>query len=128
MSWFLATRFGRPIAVLAIVVTVLLFIPYFLIKPRFSFEDYMAKDSTALAAAESIDEGVGGVAPLYISVPLKEGIPNIGDEDFETVKTVHDIVEKHLGQNKVVSAASLQILRETRASPATRSSTRWARS
>ena len=66
----------------------------------------MTKDSAALAAAENIDQGVGGVAPIYISVPLKEGIPNIGDADFETVKTAHAVVEKHLGQNKVVSAAS----------------------
>ncbi|MEO6013582.1 MAG: MMPL family transporter [Devosia sp.] len=106
VSWFIATKFGRPLAILAIAVTVLLFVPYFLIQPRFSFQDYMAKDSTALAAAESIDAGVGGVAPLYVSVPLIEGIPNIGDMDFETVKIVHAIVEKHLGQNKVVSAAS----------------------
>ncbi len=106
VSWWFATRLGRPLAALAILVTGLLFIPYFLIEPRFSIEDYMTKDSAALAAAESIDSGVGGVAPIYISVPLKEGIPNIGDADFETVKTVHAIVEKHLGPNKVVSAAS----------------------
>jgi hypothetical protein len=106
VSWFLATRFGRPLAVLAILGTGLLLIPYFLIQPRFSIEDYMTKDSAALAAAENIDAGVGGVAPIYISVPLIEGIPNIGDMDFETVKIVHGIVEKHLGENKVVSAAS----------------------
>jgi predicted RND superfamily exporter protein len=106
VSWFLATRFGRPLAVLAIIGTGLLLVPYFLIQPRFSIEDYMTKDSAALAAAEDIDTGVGGVAPIYISVPLVEGIPNIGDMDFETVKIVHAIVEKHLGENKVVSAAS----------------------
>ncbi len=106
VSWWLATKFGRPLAALAIVVTGLLFIPYALIQPRFSIEDYMTRDSAALAAAEDIDSGVGGVAPLYISVPLEEGIPNIGDKDFETVKAAHAIVEKHLGQNKVVSAAS----------------------
>lgn len=105
-AWYLASRFGRPIAVVAIVVTVLLLIPYFLIQPRFSFEDFMAKDSTALTAAENIDQGVGGVAPLYISVPLKQGIADVGDEDFETVKKVHDIVEKYLGVNKVISAAA----------------------
>lgn len=105
-AWYMARRFGRPIAVLAIVGTVLLLIPYFLIQPRFSFEDFMAKDSTALTAAEEIDQGVGGVAPLYISVPLKQGLADVGDEDFETVKTVHAIVEKYLGQNKVISAAA----------------------
>jgi predicted RND superfamily exporter protein len=46
------------------------------------------------------------VAPLYISVPLKQGLADVGDEDFETVKTVHAIVEKYLGKNKVISAAA----------------------
>ena len=108
LSWFLATKFGRPLAILAIIVTIVLFVPYFLIQPRFSFQDYMAKGSRALTAAENIDAGVGGVAPLYVSVPLKEGIANVGDADFETVRIVHQILEKHLGVNKVISAASFQ--------------------
>jgi predicted RND superfamily exporter protein len=66
----------------------------------------MAKGSTALTAAEQIDQGVGGVAPLYVSIPLKEGVSDVGDEDFKTIKVVHDIVEKHLGANKVISAAA----------------------
>lgn len=108
LSWFLATKFGRPMAILAIIVTVMLFVPYFLIQPRFSFQDYMTKGSRALTAAENIDAGVGGVAPLYVSVPLKEGMANVGDADFETVRTVHRVLEKHLGVNKVISAASFQ--------------------
>lgn len=108
VSWFIATKLGRPLSVLAIIVTILLFVPYFLIQPRFSFQDFMAKQSTALDAAESIDAGVGGVAPLYVSVPLTEGIADVGDKDFETVKRVHEILEKHLGQNKVISAASFK--------------------
>ena len=107
LSWFLASRFGRPIAILAIVVTIALLIPYGLIKPHFSFEDFVAKESTALSAAESIDEGVGGVAPLYVRVPLSGNDPNIGAVDFEKVRIVHDIVESHLGENKVISAASM---------------------
>ncbi|MGV3490373.1 MAG: efflux RND transporter permease subunit [Devosia sp.] len=108
LSWFIATKFGRPLALAAIVATILLFIPYSIIQPRFSFEDFMAKGSTALTAAEQIDQGVGGVAPLYVSVPLKEGMADVGDEDFATVTKVHEIVEKHLGENKVVSAAAFQ--------------------
>lgn len=108
LSWFLATRLGRPIAAAAIVVTILLFIPYFLIQPRFSFEDFVTKGSSALQAAENIDEGVGGVAPLYVRVPLKEGVASVGDADYETIKTVHQIMEKHLGENKVISAASFK--------------------
>jgi predicted RND superfamily exporter protein len=108
LAWFLATRFGRPIALIGIVVTLLLFIPYFLIQPRFSFEDVMAKGSSALTAAENIDSGVGGVAPLYVRVPMKEGVQNVGDGDFERIRAVHEILEKHLGENKVISAAAFQ--------------------
>ena len=107
LSWFFASRFGRPMSIIAIVVTVLLLIPYGLIKPHFSFEDFVAKDSTALTAAEEIDSGVGGVAPLYIRVPLAEDDPNVGPTDFETIRKVHEILESHLGENKVISAASL---------------------
>lgn len=107
VSWFLAKRFGRPIAIAAIVATGLLLIPYFLIQPRFSFEDFVAKGSTALTAAESIDEGVGGVAPLYVRVPLIEHDPNIGEVDYQRIRVVHQILEKELGENKVISAASM---------------------
>jgi predicted RND superfamily exporter protein len=105
-SWFLATRFGRPIALFGIVATVLLFIPYVLIQPRFSFEDFVAKGSSALSASESIDSGVGGVAPIYIRLPLKEGVSDVGDADFLTIQTVHQVLESELGQGKVISAAS----------------------
>lgn len=113
LAWFFASRFGRPMSIIAIAVTILLFIPYVLIKPHFSFEDFVAKDSTALTAAEQIDSGVGGVAPLYIRVPLVENDPNVGSKDFETIKTVHDILERHLGDNKVISAASMSNYTET---------------
>ncbi|MEX1181560.1 MAG: MMPL family transporter [Cucumibacter sp.] len=108
VAWRIATRFARPIAIGGILVTILLFIPYFLIQPRFSFEDFVAKDSAALEAAEGIDQGVGGVAPLYVRIPLKQGVENVGDADFETIKAVHQIVERYLGENKVISAASFK--------------------
>jgi len=106
VAWLVARKFGRLIAGAAVIGTVLLLVPYSQIQPHFSFEDFMSKDSQALAAAESIDDGVGGVAPIYISVPLEEGIADVGDKDFERVKLVHEIVEKHLGVNKVISAAA----------------------
>jgi predicted RND superfamily exporter protein len=68
----------------------------------------MSKSSTALTAAEQIDAGVGGVAPLYVRVPLNEGVAEVGDADFERIRTVHEIVEKHLGDNKAISAAAFQ--------------------
>jgi len=107
ISWAMASRFGRPLSIAAIVVTVLLLIPYGLIKPYFSFEEFLAKDSAALNTAEQIDDGVGGVAPLYIRVPLAGDDPNMNDADFERVKTVHRILESHIGENKVISAASI---------------------
>jgi predicted RND superfamily exporter protein len=113
LSWFIASRFGRQLSILAIVVTVLLLIPYVLIQPRFSFEDFVAKDSNALTTAEQIDDGVGGVAPLYIRVPLTGTDPNVDDRDFETVRTVHNILESHIGENKVISAASMRNYTET---------------
>ncbi|HTM78400.1 MAG TPA: MMPL family transporter, partial [Devosia sp.] len=113
LSWFIASRHGRLTSIIAIVGTLLLFIPYGLIQPHFSFQDFVAKNSTALTAAEEIDSGVGGVAPLYIRVPLVEHDPNVGPRDFETIKTVHDILEAELGENKVISAASMSNYTET---------------
>lgn len=113
VAWYIASKFGRVVTGGAIVVTILLLVPYFLIQPHFSFEDFMKKDSSALSAAEGIDQGVGGVAPLYVSVPLKQGLADVGDEDFETVKKVHEIVEKYLGLNKVISAASFTHYQES---------------
>lgn len=107
LAWFMASRFGRPLSIAAILVTVLLLIPYGLIKPHFSFEDFVATDSAALNTAEQIDDGVGGVAPLYIRVPLAGSDPNLDDTDFATVQTVHQILESHIGENKVISAASI---------------------
>lgn len=105
-AWFVARRFGRPLTLMAIVVTVLLLIPYGLIQPRFSFEDFVSKGSAALTAAETIDSSTGGVQPLYVSIPLDQADPNIGDQDYEKIRKVQQIVEKHLGQNKAVSAAA----------------------
>jgi predicted RND superfamily exporter protein len=104
LSWYLASRYGR---LLSIVVTLVLFIPYFMIKPHFAFEDFTARESSAITAAQQIDQGVGGVAPLYVRVPLTQNDPNVAPEDFETIQRVHDILESHLGENKVISAASM---------------------
>ncbi|SFZ82331.1 hypothetical protein SAMN02983003_1016 [Devosia enhydra] len=106
-SWSVVSRFARPLAVVSVVVTTLLLIPYFLIQPRFSFEDFVASDSTAISAAEEIDEGVGGVAPIYVRVPLLDANPDVSDRDYETIRTVHEILEAQLGENKVISAAAM---------------------
>ena len=41
-------------------------------------------------------------------VPLLEGVADVGDTDFERIRAVHAVMEEHLGQNKVISAASFQ--------------------
>ena len=106
LSWVLVRRYARLMAVAAIIVTGLLLVPYFLIQPHFSFQDFVAKGSNTLDAAQSIDKGVGGVAPLYVRVPLPQGTPDLNDPSFNLIKQVHDILEKHLGPGKVISAAS----------------------
>lgn len=103
---FLTGRYPRTIAIGAVVMVGLFFIPHFAMQPRFDFQDFLPSGSEALATAEGIDSGVGGVAPLYVRVPLKQGVENVGDDDFERIKTVHEIVEKHVGKGKVISAAS----------------------
>ncbi|MBS3848650.1 MMPL family transporter [Devosia sp. BSSL-BM10] len=107
VAWKLATKLGRPITVLSVVLVGLLFVPYFLIQPRFSLQDFMARGSDAMSAAEEIDQGVGGVAPLYVRVPLADNDPNLSTRDFETLRTVHEIIEGELGENKVISIASM---------------------
>jgi len=107
LSWFLASRFGRPITIGAVIVTLVLFVPYGLIQPHFSFTDFLSRDSQALVTAEQIDDGVGGVTPLYIRLPMPEGDAFHSDGDFETIRTAHAILENHLGRNKVISAASI---------------------
>jgi hypothetical protein len=103
---FLTSRFPRIISVGAVILVALFFLPHFAMEPRFDFQDFLPSNSQALETAEGIDNGVGGVAPLYVRVPLTQGVENVGDEDFERIKKVHEIVEKHAGQGKVISAAS----------------------
>lgn len=103
---FLTSRYPRTLAIMAVAIVALSFIPHFAMQPRFDFQDFLPNDSDALETAEGIDSGVGGVAPLYIRVPLKEGVENVGDADFERIKKVHEIVESHVGEKKAISAAS----------------------
>lgn len=107
LAWFFASRFGRQVSILAIVATVLLLIPYGLIKPHFAFEDFVATDSAALSTSADIDAGVGGVAPFYISVPLDGSDPDVSQEELARIETVHRLLEGHIGENKVISAASI---------------------
>ena len=129
LSWFLATRFGRPIAIAAIAVTGLLLIPYFLIQPHFSFEDYVAKNSTALTAAEDIDEGVGGVAPLYVSVPLQGGrSPTSATPTSSASRRSTTSSRSTSGRTRRSRSASFDALLQKRLHPRARSSTPSGRS
>lgn len=106
VAWFIARRFARPLTAVAIVLTAFLLIPYSIIQPHFSFEEFMSKGSAAMTAAETIDSDIGGVAPLYVSIPLDQADPDVGDQDFEKIRRVQEIVEARLGNDKAISAAA----------------------
>ena len=102
----LVWKFKLPLGIFGVVATALLFYPHFDLEPRFSFQDFLPADSNSLVVAEQIDQGVGGVSPIYISFPLAEGVENVGDGDYEKILAVHTILENALGKGKVISAAS----------------------
>lgn len=104
---FTARRLALPVAIGTTVLVAAMLYPHFEMEPNFSFDDFMPKNSEALETAKGIDEGVGGVAPIYVRVPLNDNDPNITDADFERVKKVHEIVEASVGENKVISGASM---------------------
>lgn len=101
ISKAIAHRFNKPIAVFAIIALFGLMYPHFAMEPRFDFQDFLPDDSAALETAQGIDDGVGGVAPIYIQVPLKDGLENVTDADFATIQKVHDILEEVSGKVKL---------------------------
>lgn len=103
---FLTERYHVILSIVAVIVMLGLFYPHFAMQPRFDFDDFLPSDSKALETAEGIDEGVGGVAPIYIRVPLKDGVDNVTDGDFALIQRVHEILEEQTGPGKVISAAS----------------------
>ena len=102
----LVWKWRKPLALFGIVACVTLFYPHLQLKPQFSFQDFLPADSSSLDVASQIDQGVGGVSPIYITVPLAQGVESVGDADFEKIQKVHDILEANIGQGKVISAAS----------------------
>ncbi|RUT32840.1 hypothetical protein EMQ25_06785 [Arsenicitalea aurantiaca] len=98
---------AKALAIGGLIAAVAMLYPHFQLQPRFSFEDFLPRDSAALQTAESIDSGVGGVAPVYVRVPLEGNDPNLTDADFERVRQVHEILEASVGEGKVISGASL---------------------
>ncbi len=99
-------RFKAPLGIFGVVATALLFYPHFSLQPQFSFQDFLPADSLSLDVAQQIDEGVGGVSPIYVRVPLSEGVEAVGDADYEKIQAVHRILENNIGKGKVISAAS----------------------
>ena len=102
----LVWSFKTPLAIFGVVATTVLFYPHFSLEPRFSFQDFLPAESNSLVVAQQIDQGVGGVSPIYISFPLQEGVESVGDADYEKIQAVHNILEANLGKGKVISAAS----------------------
>ncbi len=102
----ITARFAKQISIISIVIMIALIYPHFALKPRFDFKDYMPKSSEAINTAQNIDKGVGGVAPIYIKIPLKGNMENVSDEDFIKIQKVHALLEEKIGKGKVISAAS----------------------
>jgi len=99
-------RFKIPLGIFGLVATLMLFYPHFNLEPRFSFQDFLPAESESLVVAKQIDEGVGGVSPIYIRVPLAQGLESVGDADYDKIVRVHKILENNIGEGKVISAAS----------------------
>lgn len=103
---FSARNFAGWVAPAGVIVLVLLLYPHLTLKADFSFRDFLPDNSEALQTSEDIDQGVGGVSPVYISVPLKDAVENVTDADFATIEKVHQIAENNFGAGKVISGAS----------------------
>lgn len=106
LAQWVTQRWFRVIAISGIVALVALIPVHFSMEPRFDFYDFLPKNSAALDTAAGIDSGVGGIAPIYIRVPLDEGVENVSDKDFAKLKKVHEILEGFVGKGKVISGAS----------------------
>jgi len=102
----LANKFGKVIAALAVLAFFAMIYPHTQLQPSFSFQQFLPKNSEAMAISATIDEGVGGVAPLYIAYPLYDADPNVSDADFKRMETVHNVMQDVFGKGKVISAAS----------------------
>jgi uncharacterized protein len=98
----------RRLALVSLVAAAGLLVPHFLLEPRFSFQDFLPRGSDSLETSQQIDEGVGGVAPVYIRVPLSSGLSEMTDNDFALIERVHALAEDHFGKGKVISAASFR--------------------
>lgn len=102
----LSNKFGRPIAIVSVLGFFAMLYPHFQLEPSFSFQQFLPKQSKAMETSASIDQGVGGVAPLYVVYPLYDSDPNVSDADFKRMETVHGVVEEVFGKGKAISAAS----------------------
>ena len=102
----LSNKFGKPVAILSVLAFIAMLYPHFQLQPSFSFQQFLPNDSKALETSSTIDQGVGGVAPLYIVYPLYDADPNVSDPDFKRMETVHGVVEDVFGKGKAISAAS----------------------
>lgn len=106
LARYAVRRFAKAISILSIVAIIALLYPHFVMKPHFDFQDFLPNNSKAMATAEGIDDGVGGIAPIYVRVPLKDAVQNVTDSDFAAIEKVHAILESTIGAGKVISAAS----------------------
>ena len=107
LAWFLASRFGRPLAIAANRHDDRAVIPYMLIKPHFSFEDFVGQGfRRALGCRGNRPWRRRRGAALYSRAAQARTTP-MWVTRITRPSRVHDILESHLGENKVISAASM---------------------
>ncbi|MCB9992528.1 MAG: MMPL family transporter [Hyphomicrobiaceae bacterium] len=108
-KWYanLVRRFARPVALFAVVITVLMLAPYAHIKANFSILDLVPKQ--LLNIQPTIDgtdsTGVGGIAPVYMAVRLDDDGSSVSLADLERIKTVSTIMQDAVGAGRVLSLA-----------------------
>lgn len=103
---WLATHRAKPISITAIIIFIMVLYPHFALEPKFSFKDFLPKKSGALDISKQIDAGVGGVAPIYVSIKLQDGQQDMTDRDFDRISQVHILMEEIFGARKVISMHS----------------------
>lgn len=101
------SRFSRPVALGGVVIVVLLLAPYANIKPVFSIHQLIPKDllNSQPSVGSGNETGVGGIAPVYVTIKLDDDGENVSLEEFNQIKFVGQVMEEEVGAGQVLSLA-----------------------
>lgn len=100
------TRFARPVALGGVILVVMLLAPYAHIKPTFTIQQLIPESLLDnQPGVGNGDTGVGGIAPVYVSIKLDEDTDNVSREEFEQIQLVGQLMEEEIGAGQVLSLA-----------------------